>query len=101
MLAHSSERVNSGSEGDASKVEIKKTEAQCSCLLPNQKRSIPRAEEFRYLITAEHKVLNEGRESLNNHRFAVVVHVLVTQWIQSYPCLKQTSLETQRSLQKF
>ena len=32
--AHSSEREISHSEGDASKVETQKKEAQCSCLLP-------------------------------------------------------------------
>ena len=32
------------------------------------------------LTTAEHKVLNGGRQSWNNHRYAVVVQVLATQW---------------------
>ena len=53
------------------------------------------------LITADHKVLSENCESRNNHRYAVVVQNLATQWIQSYPCKTQTSQETQRSLQKF
>ena len=43
--------------------------------------SIPRAEKFGDLITADHKVLNEGRESWHNHRYAVVVQDLATQWI--------------------
>ena len=34
---------------------------------------IPRAEIFGDLITADHKVLSEGCESRNNHRYAVVV----------------------------
>ena len=38
------------------------------------------------LITADHKVLGEGCESRNNHRYAVVVQVLATQWLQSWPC---------------
>ena len=38
------------------------------------------------LIAADHKVLNEESESRNNHRYAVVVQDLVTQWIQCYPC---------------
>ena len=38
------------------------------------------------LITADHKVLGEGCESRNNHRYAVVVQHLATQRIQSYPC---------------
>ena len=53
------------------------------------------------LITADHKVLSEGCESRNNHRYAVVVQDLATQWIQSYPCKTKTSQETQKSLQKF
>ena len=36
----------------------------------------------------------------DNHRYAVVVQDLATQWIQSYPCKTQTSQETERSLQK-
>ena len=56
---------------------------------------------FGDLITADHKVLSEGCESRNNHRYAIVVQDLATQWIQSYPCKTKTSQETQRSLQKF
>ena len=63
--------------------------------------AIPRAENFGDLINADHKVLSEGCESRNNHRYAVVVQDLATQWIQSYPCKTKTSQETQRSLQKF
>ena len=63
--------------------------------------AVPRAENFGDLITADHKVLSEGCESRNNHRYAVVVQDLATQWIQSYPCKTKTSQETQRSLQKF
>ena len=53
------------------------------------------------LITADHKVLSDNCESRNNHRYAVVVQDLATQWIQAYPCKNKTSQETQRSLQKF
>ena len=63
--------------------------------------AVPRAENFGDLITADHKVLSESCESRNNHRYAVVVQDLATQWIQSYPCKTKTSQETQRSLQKF
>ena len=49
-------------------------------------RVVPRAENFGDLITADHKVLSEVCESLNNHRHADVVQDLATQWIQSYPC---------------
>ena len=63
--------------------------------------AVPRAENFGDLITADHKVLSENCESRNNHRHAVVVQDLATQWIQTYPCKTKTSQETQRSLQKF
>ena len=53
------------------------------------------------LITADYKVLSDRCESRNNHRYAVVVQDLATQWIQAYPCKTKTSQETQRSLQKF
>ena len=55
---------------------------------------VPRAEKFGDLITADHKVLNEGGESRNNPRYAVVVQDLATQWIQSYPCKTKTSQKT-------
>ena len=60
-----------------------------------------RAAKFGDLITADHKVLSDNCESRNNHRYAVVVQDLATQWIQAYPCKTKTSQETQRSLQKF
>ena len=63
--------------------------------------AVPRAEKFGDLITADHKVLSDKCESRNNHRYAVVVQDLATQWIQAYPCKNKTSQETQRSLQKF
>ena len=56
---------------------------------------------FGDLITADQKVLSEGCESRNNHRYAVVVQDLATQWIHSDLCRTKTSQETQRSLQKF
>ena len=63
--------------------------------------AVLRAENFGDLITADHKVLSDNCESRNNHRYAVVVKDLATQWIQAYPCKTKTSQETQRSLQKF
>ena len=48
--------------------------------------AVPRGEIFGDLITADHEVLSESCESRNNHRYAVVVQVFATQWIQSYPC---------------
>ena len=75
-----------------------------NCKGPCRRRiggAVPRAQNFGDLTTADHKVLSEGCESRNNHRYAVVVQDLATQWIQSYPCKTKTSQETQRSLQKF
>ena len=63
--------------------------------------AVLRAENVGDLITADHKVLSDNCESRNNHRCAVVVQDLATQWIQAYPCKTKTSQETQRSLQKF
>ena len=63
--------------------------------------AVARADNFGDLITADHKVLSDNCESRNNHRYAVVVQDLATQWIQAYPCKNKTSQETQRSLQKF
>ena len=63
--------------------------------------AVPRAVNFGDLITADHKVLSDDCESRYNHRYAVVVQELATQWIQAYPCKTKTSQETQRSLQKF
>ena len=63
--------------------------------------AVPRAENVGDLTTADHKVLSDNCDSRNNHRYAVVVQDLATQWIQAYPCKTKTSQETQRSLQKF
>ena len=60
-----------------------------------------RAENVRDLITTDHKVLSENCESRNNHRYAVVVQDLTTQWNQYYPCTTETSHETETSLLKF
>ena len=60
-----------------------------------------RAVKFGDVITADHKVLSDNCESRNNHRYAVVVQDLATQWIQAYPCKTKISQETQRRLQKF
>ena len=64
-------------------------------------RAVLRAENFGDLITVDHKVLGDNCESLNNHRYAVVVQDVATQWIQSHPCKTKTSQETQTSSQKF
>ena len=63
--------------------------------------AVPRAANFGDLITADHKILSDNCESRNNHRYAVVVQDLVTQWIQACPCPTKNSQETERSLQKF
>ena len=51
--------------------------------------TVPRAENFGDLITADHKLLSDNCESRNNHRHAVVVQDLATQWIQPCPCKKK------------
>ena len=62
---------------------------------------LPRAEKFGDLITANHKVLNMREVKLeSNHRYAVVVQDLATQWIQSYPCKTKTSQETEKEFTK-
>ena len=77
---------------------IKITRAPCR---RRKGEAVPRAEKFGDLITADHKVFSDNCESRNNHRYAVVVQDLATQWIQAYPCKTKTSQEPQRSLQKF
>ena len=62
--------------------------------------ALPRAGKFGDLITADRKVLNEGCESRDSHRYAVVVQDLATQWIQSYPSKTKTSQETEKSCRK-
>ena len=63
---------------------------------------VPKAEHLSDLITADHKVLSEGCESRNNHRYAfVVVRDLANQWLQPNPCETKTSQETQKRLLKF
>ena len=47
---------------------------------------VPRAENFGDLLTAIHKVHSESCDSRNNHRCAVVVQDLATQWTQPYHC---------------
>ena len=63
--------------------------------------ALRRAETFGDVITADHKVLNVECESRDNHRHAVVVQDLATQWIQSHPCKTKSSRETEKSLSKF
>ena len=59
------------------------------------------ADKFGDLTTADHKVLNEGGDSRNNHRYPVMEQDLATQWIQSGSCKTKTSQETERDLGKF
>ena len=93
VLAHYSERENSDSDCDASKVETQKRKHSVHGTSAKTKRDL-----FHELITAEHKVLSEGRESRNNHRYAVVVQVLVTQW---NPCQTKTAQETEKNERTF
>ena len=62
--------------------------------------AVLRAEKFGELITADHKVLSDNRESRNNHRYAVVVQDLATQWIQAYPCKNKNFTGNSKKLAK-
>ena len=53
------------------------------------------------LITADHKVLNEEGDSRNNHRYAVVVLDIATQWIHSYPCKQQLPMRRRGVYESF
>ena len=66
----------------------------------NDNEEVRATETFGDLITGDHKVLSEGCESRNNHRYALVVQDLATQWLQSYPCKTKTSHKTHKNLQK-
>ena len=61
----------------------------------------PRAEKFGDSTSANHKVLDEGCESRDNHRYAVVVQDLATRLIQSCPCTRNLHLRRKKSLLKF
>ena len=63
--------------------------------------AVPRAKKFGDLLTVDHQVFKGGCESRHNHRYAVVVQELATQWIQSYPCKNTNSQETEKSLRTF
>ena len=62
--------------------------------------AVPRADNFGDLITADHKVLSDNCESRNNHRYAVVVQDLATQWIQAYQCKNKNFTRTPEKLAK-
>ena len=62
--------------------------------------AVPRAVNFGDLITADHKVLSDNCESRNNHRYAVVVQDLATQWIQAYPCKNENFTGNPKKLAK-
>ena len=67
-------------------VRLRTQKTKASCRRRCADEAVLRAEKFGDLMTADHKVVNEGCESRDNHRYAVVVQDLATQWIQSYPC---------------
>ena len=62
--------------------------------------AVPRADNFGDLIRADHKVLSDNCESRNNHRYAVVVQDLATQWIQAYPCKNKNFTRNPEKLAK-
>ena len=65
VLAHASERVNSDSEGDASKVETQKTEAQCSCLHPQKKNKRDVFCERKSMVTWQQQSTKSSTNDVN------------------------------------
>ena len=92
QLRHGRWRFKSG--------DIKKTEAQCSCLLLEKTKRDPFCDQNSMMTWQQQstKILREGCESRNNHRYAVAVQVLATQWD---PCQTKTSQETEKNTRKF
>ena len=94
VLAHSSEREISDSEGDASKLWIQKWKHSIHTNFRKyRKRSIPWTEEIGDLKTVERK-----SDSRNDHQFAPVVQ---KPFSGCYPRETKTSQETEKSLRKF
>ena len=62
--------------------------------------AVPRAANFGDLLTADHKVLSDNCESRNNHRYAIVVQDLATQWIQGVSVQKQNFTRNPEKLAK-
>ena len=62
--------------------------------------AVLRAENFGDMTTAEHNVLDEGCESRNNHRHAVVQDQ-ATQRRESHQCKTKPAPETEKSSRKF
>ena len=58
---------------------------------------VPKAENFVDLITADHKVLSEGSESRNNHRYAVVVQDFGNSVVTILPRAKEKLARRSRS----
>ena len=56
---------------------------------------VPKAEKVGDLISADHKILSEESESRNNHRYAIVVQDLATEWIQFFPGKTESSQDIQ------
>ena len=85
------------------KTEIAKSarEPKLQELLAENAPAIRYLEQIGDLITADHKVLNEGGEFRNSPRYAAVVQDLATQWSQSYPRKTKTSQETEKISRKF
>ena len=85
------------------KTEIARSASGPKIRAPCRRRkgeAVPRADNFGDLITADHKVLSDNCESRNNHRYAVAVQDLATQWIQAYPCKKKNFTRNPEKLAK-
>ena len=62
--------------------------------------AVTRAEILGDSITADYNVLSDNCEARNNHRYAVVVQDLATQWIQAYPWQNQNFTRNPEKLAK-
>ena len=99
VLAHSFERVISDSEGEALKSgEHKNGSIVFMLTSAKTKRDLFCAQKSMVTWQQQSTILSEGCESRNNHRYAVVVQVLATQW---NPCKTKTSQETENNSRKF
>ena len=77
--------------------ETKMTRAPCR---RRNGEALPRAEKFGDLMTADHKVLNEGGESIDNNRYAVVNKILLLNGFNLI-CATRKLLRRRKSLGKF
>ena len=62
---------------------------------------LPRPKRFADAATADHNILNEGDESRDYDRVALIVMDRFTRWLQGYAASTKADNEVQRDLQRF